>query len=84
VTSVTVEVLFALFESAVDELTLAELLAEVDPGTTLNVEVIVTICDGDSVPRLQGNGVVHPPEFETNVKRDGVVAGDVLMDQRRS
>jgi hypothetical protein len=69
---VTDELLFALFESGVDELTVAVFVADVELGTTLNVDVIVTTCSGASVPRLHGNGVVHPPEFETNVRRVGV------------
>jgi hypothetical protein len=72
VVSVTEALLLALFESGVEELTVAVFVADEELGTTVKVEVIVTICKGASVPRLQGNGVVQPPEFETKIRRTGV------------
>jgi hypothetical protein len=42
------------------------------PAGTAKVDVIACEAPGSMVPRLQGNGVVQSPAFETNVRPGGV------------
>jgi len=68
-----VEVLLPRFGSGVADETVA--VFDTVPKKfwgTLYVAVIVTDCPLFKVPRLQGNGVVQAPEFETNVNPAGV------------
>jgi hypothetical protein len=71
---VTVDELFVLFASFVELLTDAVLLIElpVKPAGTLNVDVIVAVCPDVIVLSAHGNGALHAPEFETNVRPAGV------------
>src|SRR5437879_1106375 len=71
---VAVEVLLVGFRSAVELLTVAvfEIVVPAKLAGTLYVDVIVTLCDGFSVPSAHGYGPLHAPEFETKVRPAGV------------
>ena len=71
---VAVEVLLVGFRSAVELLTVAvfEIVVPAKLAGTLYVDVIVTLCDGFSVPSAHGYGPLHAPLFETKVRPAGV------------
>ena len=70
--TVAVAELFDGTGSLVVEVTLAVFVSvPVTFDATLYVEVIVAFVPDVIVPRLQGNGVVHAPEFDTNVSPAG-------------
>src|ERR1700682_142181 len=71
---VTLEVLLAGCGSFAPEATVAVLVNDgpLKPNGTLKVALIVTVCPGVMLPRLQGKADVQPPVLETNVRPAGV------------
>src|SRR4029077_20792270 len=65
--------LFVGFRSAVELLTVEvfEIVVPAKLTGTLYVEVIVTLCDGLSVPSAHGYGPLHAPLFETKLRPVG-------------
>src|ERR1051326_990449 len=78
---VDVAELLPLFGSPIPDDTLAVFVTcvPVKFAGTLNVEVIVALVFGLSVPMLHGNGVAHAPLFETNVVPAGVASVTVTF-----
>jgi len=65
--------LLATLGSVVTEETMAVLvMLPSPPGGTEYVDVIIAVAPEASVPRLQGNAVIHVPLFETNRRPAGV------------
>ena len=67
-----VDELFTVLGSGVEDVTVAVFDVPCKLGGAVNVALMVTDWPLLSVPRLQGNAVVQPPEFETKANPAGV------------